>query len=155
MIATHSWKVGGGNDNHLYNGTPQTAYDYEVGNNSSSTTYNAKIGLMYLSDYGFSASNSYWTETLNDYNDTTLRSNNWMYLGSYEWTISPKSDTTGIAYAVNSSGKIINDYIQIGGIGYNVNVSTNRFGVRPCFYLNSNVAYISGTGTSSDPIRIN
>ena len=27
--------------------------------------------------------------------------------------------------------------------------------VRPCFYLNSDVTYISGIGTSSNPIRIN
>ena len=103
-----------------------------------------KIGLMYVSDYGFAVSSSYWTEALYDYDNSTLRSNNWMYLGADEWTISRRSDDSGIAFLVASAGAVYGYY------------SANfTLAVRPCFYLNSDVAYISGSGTESDPIRIN
>ena len=141
-IANHSWKVGGMS---LSNGrsTPQTAYNYEVGSNSSSTTWSGKIGLMYVSDYGFAASNSYWTETLYNYDNTTLRINNWMYLDSGEWTISRISDNSDRAFRVTSAGDVFSNPVN----------DSDCF--RPVFYLTSSIAYVSGSGTSSDPIRIN
>ena len=143
LIATHSWKVGGATYSNVYIGTPQTAYNYEVGSNSSSTTYSAKIGLMYASDYGFAASYSYWTSTLGSYNNTNVRNNNWMWMGLYEWTISRRSDGSDLAFHVNSAGDV----------NYH-HVDSYYRAVRPSFYLNSDVLYISGTGTQSDPFRI-
>ena len=142
LIATHSWKVGGGSTSYLYNGTPQTAYNYEVGSSSSSTTYSAKIGLMYASDYGFAASNSNWTSTLGSYNNSSITSNNWMYMGMPEWTISRYSDNSDFAFYVSGAG--------------NVNRSNvgNSYAVRPSFYLNSSVTYVSGSGTAADPYRV-
>ena len=64
MIETTTWKVGGGNYSRLRDSRVKTAYNYELGNNSSSTTYNAKIGLMYVSDYGYAASPANWRTTL-------------------------------------------------------------------------------------------
>lgn len=40
-IATTTWKVGGGSSTYLTD-VPATAYQYEVGSNASSTTYDAK-----------------------------------------------------------------------------------------------------------------
>ena len=97
MIETHTWKVGGGSDSYLRDRAVKTAYNYEIGNNSSSTTYSAKIGLMYVSDYGYAASPANWTKTLNNYANNTNRNNNWMYMGLAEWTITRGSDST---YAV-------------------------------------------------------
>ena len=140
MITTHTWKVGGMSWSNG-TGTPQTAYNYEVGSNSSSTTYNAKIGLMYVSDYGFAASNTYWSTNLISYNSAT--SNNWLYLGSKEWTISRFSDNSISAFNV-ISGDVSGSRV------YNFSGA-----VRPVFYLTSSTTYVSGSGTSSDPIRIN
>ena len=140
MITTHTWKVGGMSWSNG-TGTPQTAYNYEVGSNSSSTTYNAKIGLMYVSDYGFAASNTYWSTNLSSYNSAT--SNNWLYLGSKEWTISRFSDNSISAFNV-ISGDVSGSRV------YNFSGA-----VRPVFYLTSSTTYVSGSGTSSDPIRIN
>ncbi len=139
MITTHTWKVGGMSSSNG-TGTPQTAYNYEVGANSSSTTYNAKIGLMYVSDYGFAASNTYWSTNLGSYNSAS--SNNWLYLGSHEWTISRNWDYSDHAFYVHSG------LVHLG------DVSSSSYAVRPVFYLNSNVQYSSGSGTSSDPVRI-
>ena len=140
MITTHTWKVGGMSYSNGRS-TPQTAYNYEVGANSSSTTYNAKIGLMYVSDYGFAASSTYWSTDLESYNSAT--SNNWLYLGSNEWTIFRRSDDSDDAFGVNS------------GVVGNFTVYGYPLAVRPVFYLTSSTTYVSGSGTSSDPIRIN
>ena len=140
-IATHTWKVGGGSENYIQYGTSKTAYNYEVGNNSSSTTDTMKIGLMYVSDYGYAASPSYWTTNLNLYNSST--SSNWMYSGLHEWTISGNTSNNLNAFFVNSEGRIV-------GMSY-VAMSID---VRPIFYLTSSTQYVSGSGTSSDPIRI-
>ncbi len=141
-IATHSWKVGGMEWDNVYSGTAKTAYNYEVGSNSSSTTDSMKIGLMYVSDYGFAVSNSYWTTALGSYNNTNLRNNNWMYLVSTEWTISNNSDDSVGVFIVYASG-------EVGLTGGEYSSA-----VRPVFYLISNVAYISGTGTQANPFRI-
>ena len=106
--------------------TAKQYYDTEIGSSSNSTTYSAKIGLMYVSDYGFAASNSHWTTELYNYESTT--SDNWLYLVSYEWTISRDSDTTTYAFNINHSGSVRSDLVL------NLNGA-----VRPCFYLNSNV----------------
>lgn len=36
-------------------------YQNEVKTPATSTTYDAKIGLMYISDYGYAANPKYWT----------------------------------------------------------------------------------------------
>ena len=77
-IATHAYKVGG--MSYSKTNTAKEYYNTEVGSSSSSTTDSMKIGLMYVSDYGYAVINSYWTEALYDYDNSTLKSNNWMYL---------------------------------------------------------------------------
>ena len=100
---------------------------------------------MYVSDYAYAISPDYWTEALDDYDDTTLRSNNWMVpVSNNEWAISRPLDDSSSAFTVSLDG-------SIGGYG---GVTAWR-AVRPCFYLTSSTEYVSGSGTSSDPIRIN
>ena len=140
-IATTTWKVGGGSWANIGTSVPKTAYQYEVGSSASSTTHDAKIGLMYVSDYGFAADQSGWTTKLNDYSSNT--SKNWLYLGSYEWTISRNSDDTGSAFRVKSTGSV--DYYLV----------ITAYGVRPSFNLESSVKYVSGSGSMSDPVRVN
>ena len=63
LISFYNWKINGmSSENGL--STPKTVYNYEVGSNSSSTTYSAKIGLIYVSDYAFAASQNYWITNL-------------------------------------------------------------------------------------------
>ena len=140
-IATHTWKVGG-----MEFSTTNTAkqyYNTEVGSSSSSTTDSMKIGLMYVSDYGFAAIPDYWTTEL--YNYEPSKSSNWL-AGLNEWTISRSSGRTIYAFRVNSAG-------FVDGLG-DVVVDIPLV-VRPSFYLTSSTTYVSGSGTSSDPIRIN
>ena len=140
-IATTTWKVGGGSSTKLLD-VPSTAYQYEVGSNASTTTVDKKIGLMYVSDYGFAADQSAWTTKLDSYNSNT--SKNWLYLGSDEWTISRDDSVTfDCAFYVNIDG-----YVSISSVGIGN-------AVRPSFNLLSSTSYVSGSGSMSDPVRIN
>ena len=147
-IATTTWKVGGGSWSNIVTSVPKTAYQYEIGSSASTTTVNKKIGLMYVTDYYYSASPSAWTlvgynesDETKDYRAAT--STNWLYLGSYEWTISRNSDNTYDAFFVDSIGNVSYDYVS------------DSYGVRPSFNLESSVKYVSGSGSMSDPVRVN
>ena len=148
-IAITTWKVGGGTYENIGTSVPKTAYQNEVGSSASSTTYGAKIGLMYVSDYYYSASPSAWTLVGYNSSDATkdyraAKTINWLYLGSYEWTISCHSGTSYSAFGVGNLG-----YVS----GY-FDVSTSS-AVRPTFNLESSVKYVSGSGSMSDPVRVN
>ena len=147
-IATTTWKVGGGTWSNIATSVPKTAYQNEVGSSASSTTVDKKIGLMYVSDYYYSASPSAWTLVGYNLNDATkdyraAKTTNWLYLGSYEWTVSRTSGDTTNAFYVNSAGSVISKSV------------TNSRGVRPSFNLESSVKYVSGSGSMSDPVRVN
>ena len=139
-IATTTWKVGGNTWDNIGGVVPATAYQYEVRSSASTTTVDKKIGLMYVSDYGFAASQEAWTTKLSSYDSNT--SKNWLYLGSTEWTISRFSDLTSVAFFVTS-----------GSVDGNAVPYSNA--ARPSFNLESSVKYVSGSGSMSDPIRIN
>ena len=148
-IATTTWKVGGCSWSNIKTSVPKTAYQYEVGSSASTTTVDKKIGLMYISDYYYSASPSAWTLVGYNKSDATkdysaAKTINWLYLGSKEWTISRVSDETFSAFIVDGSGHVFS---------YNVNFSD--FAVRPSFNLESSVKYVSGSGSMSDPVRVN
>ena len=141
LIATTSWKVGGITTDQRST-PPKSVYNYEVGSSSSSTTYSAKVGLMYISDYGYATSPSNWSTNLGSYNSTTVRDNNWMWMGATEWTISRISDDTNYAFGVSYVGYVNNIYVDLSA------------GVRPSFYLESSVELESGDGTIDSPYRI-
>ena len=147
-IATTTWKAGGGTEANIVTSVPKTAYQYEVGSSASTTTVDKKIGLMYVSDYFYSASPSAWTlvgynesDATKDYRAAT--STNWLYLGSYEWTISCLSESTDYAFYVDSTGYVDLDLV------------TSSYAVRPSFNLLSSTTYVSGSGSMSDPVRVN
>ena len=139
-IATTTWKTGGANS--LTGVIPKTAYQNEVGSSASTTTLDKKIGLMYVSDYGFAAAPSGWTTKLSSYSSNT--SKNWLYLGSEEWTISriPTSSPSAAAFVGKS-----------GDVSLTTVAASKE--ARPSFSLKSSITYASGSGSASDPIRIN
>ena len=144
MIADTTWYVGGMTYNNGVKSIAKTAYNYEVGANKDATTVNAKIGLMYVSDYGFAAAPSAWATILFNYNDATIKNENWLYIGLYEWTISRNSDGSGLAFDVLGYGGVID-----GAVDY-------YFGnlLCPSFSLSSSIKFTSGEGTAVNPIRI-
>ena len=148
-IATTTWKVGGGKYANISSSVPAIAYQYEVGSSASTTTVDKKIGLMYVSDYYYSASPSAWTLVGYNSSDATkdyraAKTTNWLYLGSDEWTISRIPDVADSVFYVSSAGSVsLNDVDRYG------------YAARPSFNLESSVKYVSGSGSMSDPVRVN
>ena len=126
---------------------PPVAYQNEIVAPAENTTYKAKIGLMYASDYYYAASPRAWTLVGCDLDEgkdySTASPNNWIYMGHNEWIVSRKSGTSNTAFLVYGAG-----FVFVGDV-------SNDIGVRPSFNLESTVTYVSGSGTQSDPIHIN
>ena len=153
-IDTTTWKVGGNTWANIGEQPAKTAYQNEIVNpvitntTDSKTEYKAKVGLMYVSNYGFAAAPSAWTlvgwdsDSTKDYRTAT--SINWIYMGLDEWLISRNADGSGSAFLVDNYGRV--SYGSVSG---------DNYGVRPSFNLSSFITYVSGSGTQSDPIRIN
>ena len=166
MIADTTWYIGTMTFAKGVQTNAKTAYNYEEGANKDATkTVNAKIGLMYVSEYYYGATPAYWTLPglnqnghLNEdqtawigedyskaYND------NWMSTGLNEWIISGLSDVPkgfsndfGYAFVVRCVGLVNGDIV----------VSSDGIAVRPSFSLSSSIKFTSGEGTAVNPIRI-
>ena len=142
LIAETTWHLGGitSSDN-----IAKAFYDGErnnVGYGSNPTTYSDEIGLLYPSDYGYAASPDAWTTDLWDYDNSTITSNNWLYMGLYEWTITPYSSYSNSVFHVDVYGFLSSPNANGG------------YAARPVFYLESNVELSGGSGTSSDPYTL-
>ena len=144
-ITTSTWIVGGNAYANMRLEVP-TVYQNEIKAPITTipSTYEAKIGLMYISDFGYARKT--WKTT-----KLSAASNvNWMYMGLFEWTITRYADESSNNYkksvATIGSGGMVGAY----SAGY---VNTAKV-LRPVFYLNSNITYVSGDGTIENPIRI-
>ena len=147
MIEDATWRVSGYSTESV---TPSEMYTEEITNAPKTYGPNdgtSKIGLMYVSDYGFAASPSAWTKTLNNYsgndaNGTSIITINWMYMGYYDWTLTPNSsDSHRVFYLFNN-----------GNLYYGS--ANNGYGSRPVMYLKSSVLYARGSGTKNSPITL-
>ena len=147
MIADTTWYFGGFKD--IYRSNAKTTYDYEVGANKDATrTVNAKIGLMYVSEYYYAATSGYWTLPLYNPNVNDIRTainDNWLYTGLHEWTISHDPGTYVNTFYVRADGVV----------GGNDVDDSEGHAVRPSFSLSSSIKFTSGEGTATNPIRIN
>ena len=144
LIAESTWQVGG-----MAFSTTNTAkqyYDVEVGTGQSGYEETMKIGLMYVSDFGYGANPDKWTTALVYPYGENYGTDNWLYLGSDEWLISRIADSASFAFLVGSYyGGDVNP-----GIGVPL-----ASAVRPSFSLTSTATISSGTGTSTDPFVLN
>lgn len=141
-IATTTWNVGGMDSAKIQSpSTVKDTYEYEVGANKSDTTYEAKVGLSYVSEYGYASDPSYWTIDLFHYGSTSGK--DWMRLeNAVYWTITRMSENSYYAFTVLSPGNVNGGNVSYDGC------------VRPTFNLVSSVKISRGQGTESDPFRI-
>ena len=105
---------------------------------------------MYPSDYGYATSGGSTTDretclntelyNWDDYDDCF--NNDWLYEGSSQWTLTPRSSISGDVFYVSSSGLVYN---------YNAN---SRIDVSPALYLSSNVKISGGEGTENSPYQL-
>ena len=147
LIEDATWKVSGHSTEYV---TPSEMYTAEITN--ATKTYGpsdgtSKIGLMYVSDYGFAASPSAWTMKLsynsgNGYGSNAVRSVNWMFMGHDEWTMAPYSSSSYNVFGLSSSGYVSSNNELYG------------YGSRPVVYLKASVLFAGGSGTKDSPITL-
>ena len=140
LIASHTWQVGGMDWSST--NTAKQYYDVEVGTGQSGYEETMKIGLMYVSDYGYGASPEKWTTALFEENYGT---DNWLYIEDSEWLISRSASNTYYAFRLFSN---YGGDVRHGSVSYAI-------AVRPSFSLTSTATISSGTGTSTDPFVLN
>ena len=142
-ISDHTWKVGGNTYANIISQTAPTAYQNEINSPATNKTVNAKVGLMYVSDYGYAVEPSAWGTTLYNYDSIGITNKSWMYMGLIEWTLAPRTDNSYSAFVVGDTGNV----------GSSV-VNPSPLGVRPVLYLKSTIGYGGGSGTAEKPILV-
>ena len=142
MIISAVWKVGGNTSTNILNNSVRTVFTNEI-TNPVNNTYTAKIGLMYVSDYGYASVASRWTTMMEESSSGHANIDNYLFLRFNDWTITPNSGNSNNVYSIESEGIVTTASVNAA------------YGIRPAFYLKDSVMYVSGTGTISDPIRVN
>ena len=133
MVEDVYFNVGAGDS------TFKTAANYYTQEIATHTTSTSKIGLMYVSDWGYAIEG--FTEVLGSSGSPQHSSDkNWLFSNGYEWTMSAHSSSTPLC---------------VYFFGYlNTPWVSNGYSIRPVLYLKSNVYVVSGKGTKVDPYRI-
>ena len=153
LIAETTWQVGGMNSSGT--NTAKQYYDVEVGTGQSGYEETMKIGLMYVSDYGYGANPEKWTLALSSIS-SNYGTDNWLYLGSDEWLISRDTDTgVPVVREIPKPDTVFYVYSSFVENAVFTYEPYNVLAVRPSFYLASTIELSSGTGTSTDPFVLN
>lgn len=117
--------------------------DEEISDKKNGKYVTDKIGLPYISDYIYA-----YDSTDSEYGKKISKTNNWFF-----------QDNIWFITRVNYNNKMDMKYYEYvfylkndGSI--DVSLVTEAKNVTPCFYLKSNIKYISGTGSLVDPYII-
>ena len=153
MIGDAVWNLGGtASYTSASNGLVSHWYGYERGTTvyiGRPTYWIGKIGLMYLSDFGYATSGGTTTNresclakelygwSSSSYSD--CKNNDYLLSSSSQWTMTPHSSISGSVFYVNTSA----------GLGYNG--AYIGYAVRPTAYLKSSVLITSGDGSQDNP----
>ena len=139
MVENATWYLGGKNGNYYnvdeFYVKERDASSIYSGNAASGTGY---IGLMYVSDYGYSILSSSCDRTINMGDYRNIQS--WLIKENGEWVITPSDDNAFMSYYINF------------GLGKRYSIDTES--VRPVLYLKSNVQVYAGNGSISKPYQI-
>ena len=155
MIVNATWNIGGLSSSSIY---PDQAYTSE----KSATTKNY-VALPSASDYAYAADLNLCKQQLNNYNNSTCTSNNWMrsIMGyfqnsaSYEARLINKSSTnTNTSFIVEADG-----FVDTMDYTYDdVYVNANKE-VVPALYLSGDVVKVdsvaNANGSVNQPYKIN
>lgn len=143
MIANTTLKIGGWSSYSIF---PNQVYEYERGTTVYSgrpTTWYGKIGLMYLSDYGYATDIELCQQNLYNYENTNCKNNNWLFNHNLQWSIVHVSNSQGKSFSITSSGWVSTS-----------NATYTQASIRPTIFLYENVLFELGTGTIDNPYKI-
>ena len=156
MIGNAKWYLGAGPDTYQ-SLTCIDFYGYERGTDSGKqcssgtkcddsvtrkTYWTGQIGLIYPSDYGYSANmNSCASTALNSYS-TSCRDSVWLYNNAnHQWTLTP------YAFSSNAFG-----VFRVDSTGYlDTNAAIHTRAVSPVTYLLPDIKILDGDGTTERP----
>ncbi len=164
LVGNTLWNTGTNGTNYPSDGLASHFYSYERSSNNGkictsgdycndtvtrTTTWKGKIGLMYLSDYGYATSGGSTTnrtsclnQKLFDWSYDDCSDNDWLL--DYQWTISPDAHHTlaNLVFYIYTYGNANARDAYVAGL------------VRPSVYLKSSTTILSGEGTKSNPYTI-
>ena len=137
LISKTKYYLGGSSS---YSGLYADDY-YNFERADASKNWTGYVGIMYPSDYVYATDLSVCKKDGYNYDtDTTnCKGKDWLLGTNTTWTISPHSSNAYNAFSVISSGYVHSTLVY------------NAYGVRPVLYLNSDVAIVSGEGTTQEP----
>ncbi len=141
MIQEVTWYLGSDTAYPFQN--TQVMYAAERGTSVSAdtnTTTTGHIGLLYTSDYGYSALPSHWNTGLLDY--ASAKNDLWLSKEVNEWLITSHPGNTSYNFFVADTAGL-----------FVIDANTEVF-TRPTLYLKSTTKIVSGTGTQYDPYVI-
>ena len=155
------WNLGGAADSHYHIPTSATSEFYAAERGTTvytgrPTTWTGKVGLMYPSDYGYATAGGSTTNrttclstVLFEWNSSSdCYHNDYLFNGSYLWTLTPYSaDASGVYYVYAGSPSFIGN-VDLKDANYSAAL------MRPALFLKSNIKVKSGTGESSDPYQL-
>ena len=126
--------------------TTKFTYDTERGTQSQPTTWLGKVGLIYMSDYGYavggSLRNSCLRKNLIGYNTDNCMNNDWLHKGYDYFTLMANSVYSNGCFTVDKDGFI------------NYHLVYDAFAIHPVVYLKSSVKITGGAGSSSSPFTL-
>ena len=151
------WNLGGtGSYSSASNGLASHFYGDERGTTVYSgrpTTWTGKIGLMYLSDYGYATSGGTTKDRAaclakelynwdsSDFSD--CKGNDYLLdTNEGQWTLAPYSAAAYYVFGVSWDGNVYSDAASNTGL------------VRPALFLKSNIMVKSGTGEKNNPYTL-
>ena len=151
MIGDTLWYLGGTSSyTNASNGLTSHWYSYERGTtvySGRSTSWTGKVGLMYLSDYGYATSggtttdrNACLNKELNNWGSVSdCYNNDWIFNSASQWTITPRASNSYSVFSLIRTGYVNSDN------------AFDTFGVRPVVFLKSSIKIVDGDGSSSNP----
>ena len=135
------WKNGNIYSDQIYNYERTTGSVYNETTRDKSWT--GKIALAYPSDYGYAADLNQCSQILHNYNNSTCKSNDWMFNSAAQWLLTPNSGLSYTVWHVNSIG-----FVNSSDLAYHAK------DVRPVLYLGSELEIKSGDGSNSTPYQL-
>ena len=136
-IVPTTWSIGGVTEDNN-----DLAGQIAAENGTQSQT--ASVGLITLSEYLRANPNTELCGnfSLNNDNNSTCQTTNWLFKGTTYWTISPNADRSSGVFRVNNFGSVSDGDAR------------GTLTVFPAITLSSDIN-LSGSGTAGDPYRIN
>ncbi len=151
-IADNTWYIRSYNNGELY---PNQIYRNEVVdgtifNETRSTTWNGKIGLISVSDYLFASDFKICNESVNQYSKNYSCSKNWIKdsftnvgSGVSGWFITPGSfNSSSVKYLITGTNALSSIFANL------------EWYVSPTLFLNKDIDISTGNGTSDNPYQL-